>query len=69
MKRKPFSKAVLMLLISGLLLTSFVPLLSRYFIMPDVVKGFLTGLGLALEFIALVKAQRSKKGINCGERV
>jgi hypothetical protein len=36
------------------------PIIGRHFLMPDFVKGFMTGLGLTLELIALVKIQRSK---------
>ncbi|GAA4092491.1 hypothetical protein [Mucilaginibacter panaciglaebae] len=61
MKRNAMPKPVLFLLISGLLLTSLMPIVSRYFPLPDFLKGFLGGIGIALEFVALVKLQRSKK--------
>lgn len=65
MKRNVFPKPALYLLIAGLLMSTGVPLLSRYVPMPDALKGFLSGLGLALEFMALAKAQRGKKGTHC----
>lgn len=65
MKRNAISKPVLILLVSGLLLTSVVPALSRYFPMPDFMKGFLSGLGITLEVIALIKSQRDKKAVGC----
>jgi len=61
MKRNTIPKPALILLIVGLLMTTTMPVIGRHFLMPDFVKGFLTGLGLTLEFIALVKIQRSKK--------
>jgi hypothetical protein len=60
MKHNPIPKPALFLLIAGLLLTTTMPIIGRHFLMPDFVKGFMTGLGLTLELIALVKIQRSK---------
>ena len=65
MKKSNVSKAVLMLLVSGLLLTSVVPIVNRYFPMADVIKGFLMGLGLAIEVVALVKMDRNKRRVKC----
>lgn len=65
MKRNIFPKPALYLLVAGLLLTTGVPLLNHYIPMSDALKGFLSGLGLALEFMALVKAQRGKKETHC----
>jgi len=61
MKLNPIPKSALLLLIAGLLMTTMVPFVGRHFSMPDFAKGFVTGLGLTLEFIALVKIQRNKK--------
>jgi hypothetical protein len=61
MKTKPISKVALALLISGLLLVSGVPLIARYIPIPDLYKGLLTGVGLALEFLAIVKIDKDKK--------
>jgi len=60
MKRNTMPKQAVILLITGLLMTTLMPAIGRYITMPDFVKGFMTGLGLTLEFIALVKIQRSK---------
>jgi hypothetical protein len=60
MKSNTIPKQALILLITGLLMTTLLPAIGRYLVVPDLVKGFLTGLGLAIEFIALVKIQRSK---------
>jgi hypothetical protein len=60
MKLNPIPKPALFLLIAGLLLTTTMPIIGRHFLMPDFVKGFMTGLGLTLELIALVKIQRGK---------
>jgi len=65
MKPNTIPKPALTLLVAGLLMTTLTPILSRYVFMPDFVKGFLTGLGLALEVIALVKIQRSRKADKC----
>lgn len=59
MKHNPIPKLALILLITGLLMTTTMPIIGRHFPMPDLVKGFMTGLGLTLELIALVKIQRS----------
>lgn len=59
------SRSTLSLFISGLLLVSLSPILARYYPVPDYLNGFLTGLGLTLEFLAVVKMQRSKTGGSC----
>lgn len=65
MKRNQITKPILALFITGLLLTSLMPIVSRYFHMPDAVKGFLMGMGLMLEVIAIIKMTRNRKKINC----
>jgi len=65
MKNFNISKPVLILLVTGLLLTTLMPIVNRYFPMPDVVKGFLMGLGLTIEVIALIKIDRNKKKSIC----
>ncbi len=65
MKLNTIPKSALVLLIIGLLMTIITPVINRYFPLPDFLKGFLNGLGLAIEFTALVKMQRSKKNIRC----
>lgn len=62
MKRNTIPKSALPYLIIGLLFTSLTPIINRYYPMPDVLKGFITGLGLTLEVIAIIKIQRSKTG-------
>lgn len=66
MKKTSVSKAVLMLLVSGLLLTSVVPIVNRYYPMPDALNGFFMGIGLAIEVLALIKMERNKRNITCG---
>ena len=61
MKRNAIPKPALACLIIGLMITSVTPIISNHFQMPDILRGFLTGLGLTLEVIALVKIQRSRK--------
>lgn len=58
-------KSALVYIITGLLMVTLVPVLSRYLPIPDAVKGFITGMGHALEFIAIVKIQRSRKESRC----
>ena len=65
MKNFNISKPVLILLVTGLLLTTLMPIVNRYFPMPDVVKGFLMGLGLTIEVIALIKMDKIKKKSTC----
>lgn len=65
MKHQPFTKSTLILLVTGLLLTTGVPLTSRYFPMPDAVKGALSGMGLAVEMVALFRASRNRGDMDC----
>ncbi|CAM3853981.1 hypothetical protein MUGA111182_13245 [Mucilaginibacter galii] len=60
MKLNTIPKPALILLIAGLLMTTTMPIISKHFLMPDFVKGFMTGLGLTLELMALVKIQRNR---------
>ncbi|WP_460680693.1 hypothetical protein [Mucilaginibacter koreensis] len=61
MKHYPASKPALWYLITGLLLTTLTPVINRYYPLPDSMRGFITGLGLAIEMIAIVKLQRSRQ--------
>lgn len=61
------SQPALLLMVAGLILAAFTPVLSRYINVPDYLKGFLTGLGLALEFIALVLIERQKNHAKCAK--
>jgi len=65
MKRNTIPKSALALLIIGLLITTLTPIINNSFPMPDYVKGFLVGLGLMLEVIALIKIQQNRKNIKC----
>jgi hypothetical protein len=65
MKRNTISKTALTYLIVGLLITALTPIISRYYPVSDVVRGFITGLGLTLEVIAIVKIRQGKIGRNC----
>jgi hypothetical protein len=65
MKRNIIPKSALALLITGLLMTTLTLVVHRYFPLPDFLRGFINGLGLMLEVIALIKIQRSKKKISC----
>jgi hypothetical protein len=59
------SRSTLALFISGLLLVSLTPFIARHYPLPDYLTGFLSGLGRTLEFLAVVKMQRSKTGRSC----
>jgi hypothetical protein len=61
MKRINIPKQAMMLLAIGLLLTCITPIVNRYFPIPDVVRGFITGLGLCIEVIAIIKIDRIRK--------
>jgi len=61
MKYNRMPKQATLCLIMGLLLVTLTPIINTRLAIPDFAKGFLTGLGLTLEFIALVNIQRSKK--------
>lgn len=64
---KHFPKSLLVLLVVGLLMTCLPPMINRHFAIPAMLRGFLGGLGLTLEIIALVKMQRHRKNVKCGE--
>lgn len=63
MKNKNLPKAALPYLIIGLLTVTTTPVISRYYHLPDFVTGVTMGLGLALEFVALVKIRRNNGGL------
>jgi hypothetical protein len=63
MKPNNTPKSAVTLLVIGLLMTSFTSIINRYFPLPDFLRGFITGLGLTFEVIALVKIDRSKKNL------
>jgi len=65
MKRRTITTSALVFLIIGLLLTSGVPILGRYFPITDTVKGLLTGFGLAIEMIGIIKLDRGRKNLAC----
>lgn len=65
MKRNGITTPALVYLIIGLLLTTLPLLLNRYFVLPEMLKGFITGLGLALEVIVIAKIQQSRKARKC----
>lgn len=58
---KRIQKPALFFLVIGLLLTSLTPIMDRYIPIPGMIKGFITGLGLAFEIIALVKLDQNRK--------
>jgi len=45
------------LLAAGLLLIAFTQILTRFVSLPDFVKGALTGIGIGLEIIAIIKVR------------
>ncbi len=61
MKYNKIPKQALVCLITGLLLTSLTPIISKHLAIPHFAKGFLSGLGIALECISLVQIQRSTR--------
>jgi hypothetical protein len=65
MKRNTYPKSAIAYLIIGLMFTSLTPIISRYYPIPDLLKGFITGLGLAIEVVAIIKLQRTKKDRIC----
>jgi hypothetical protein len=65
MKRSKIKTTALICLILGLLLTSGVLILGRYFLISDSLRGFLTGAGLAIEMIAIIQIDRSRKNPTC----
>jgi uncharacterized membrane protein len=65
MKSNNISNAALTYLILGLLLVTLTPIMGRYISIPDFLKGFLNGLGLTLEFIAIVKIRDRQKANSC----
>ncbi len=66
MKNLKEQKSPIILLVIGLLIVSLIPIVSRYFHLTDALTGFLTGIGLMIECIALIKMQQIKKQSACG---
>jgi hypothetical protein len=67
MKHNNYPKSALVILALGLLMTTLPLIINRHFPLPDMLRGFLGGLGLSLEVFVLVKMQRHKKNLKCGE--
>ncbi len=65
MKLNSVPKSALALLIIGLLITILTPIINRYFLLPNFLKGFLNGFGLTIEVFAIIKMDRSKKKAKC----
>ena len=57
MKKRP----AIALLVVGLMLATLTPLLSGKFGWPDGARGFVTGLGVGIELIALIALLRLKR--------
>ncbi len=66
MKNLKEEKYPVALLVIGLLIVWLTPVINRYFNLPDAFTGFLTGIGLMVECIALIKMQQIKKQNACG---
>ena len=62
MKPRKMSRTTLILFVSGLLLVSLTPVISRHYPIPDSLSGFLSGAGLMLAFLAVVRMQRARTG-------
>lgn len=65
MKPRKMSPTTLILFVSGLLLVSLTPIISRHYLIPDPLSGFLSGTGLMLAFLAVVRMQRARTGGSC----
>ena len=65
MTRKSISKSAMAYLMIGLMFTSLTPIISRYYPIPDFFKGLITGVGLAIEVVAMIKLQCNKKDRIC----
>ncbi|PJJ84448.1 hypothetical protein [Mucilaginibacter auburnensis] len=66
MKNLKEQKTTVIILVIGLLIVSLTPIVNRYFHLADAFTGFLTGIGLMIECIALIKMQQIKKQNACG---
>lgn len=65
MKRTKFTKTALVCLFLGMLVTAGVLILSRFVAISDPLRGFLTGIGLALEMIGIIKIDRGRMDRTC----
>lgn len=65
MKHLKEQKSPIFLLVIGLLIVSLTPIINRYLHLPDLFIGFLNGLGLMIECIALIKMQQISKQNVC----
>ena len=61
MKTDSIPKKTRMLLIAGLLIISFTPLIAHFFTMPDALRGALMGVGIGLEILALIRASAYRR--------
>ena len=68
MKNNQIQKAALPYLIIGVLLVTASPAIGRYYQLPDFETGFLTGLGLMLETVAIIRI-RKEKGVSCWPKI
>lgn len=60
MKRNPMPRPAFLLLIAGLLIPAVVSILSRCVPLPDGLSGFVAGVGIGLELMALISIRRHK---------
>lgn len=61
MKNNQLPKALIYLMVAGILLVTVVPAVSHYFKWPDTLTGFAMGVGIGLEILALISKSRFKR--------
>ncbi len=61
MKAQNVSKPFIALLVTGLMMTTVSPLVARHFHWSDAMHGFVVGMGIGLELLAIVFLMRNKK--------
>ncbi|QQL49052.1 hypothetical protein [Mucilaginibacter ginkgonis] len=59
--KQRFTKKALAFLITGLMLVTLTPIINKHYHLPDGAAGFITGIGLASEVIALALMQKERK--------
>lgn len=58
MKQPKSNRIAIAILAIGLILASGTPILSRFMEVPDMVKGFIIGAGMLLEFYGIIRLAR-----------
>jgi hypothetical protein len=68
MKRTKASRRLMLMIATGLLLTSSTTLLNKYVNMPDAALGVITGVGIGIMIAGLVWERRGSECVDTGRK-